>query len=388
MIAQERVVEALRRALASNRVAHAYLFHGPEGSGKRAAALALAQALECPRRAEGEAEACGACVACQKVERLIHPDVHVYLPLPSDAAEEDAAPRLERLAENPYAAVDFRRRPSLDDPAKTSNKRPFYSVDRVREITRSLRFAPAEGRHKVAVMTDVDTMNEAAANAFLKALEEPTPRTVLVLTTEHLDSLLPTIVSRCQRLRFDPLPAEALEAALAEREGLEPERAALLARMADGSYARALALAESDDLARSRAFVLEFLRAAFSGRTDRLAELVEEMTKGGREPVKALLELMMRWVRDLLLSRALGPEAPLVNIDQQEAVRSFVANLPEARLDAMAALLEQAGTLVERNVSVQLVLTVLADALREAMRGRPRTRLYTPLDELRVASYE
>src|SRR5690606_495654 len=165
VIGQERVVEALGRALASGRVAHAYLFHGPEGTGKRAAALALAQALQCQRRAEGEADACGACPACQKVARLIHPDVHVYLPQPADAAEEDVAARLQRLAENPYAEVDFRRRPNLDDPSKTSNKQAIYSVDRVRDVTRDLRFAPAEGRYKVAVLTDADTMNVSAANA-------------------------------------------------------------------------------------------------------------------------------------------------------------------------------------------------------------------------------
>src|SRR5690554_3711142 len=96
VIDQERAVETLRRALASGRVAHAYLFHGPDGVGKRAAALAFAQALECQRRPAGEADPCGACPACQKVAKMLHPDVLLYFPQPNDADAEDVAARLQR----------------------------------------------------------------------------------------------------------------------------------------------------------------------------------------------------------------------------------------------------------------------------------------------------
>ncbi len=381
VIGQPRAVDALRRAVASGRVPHAYLFVGPEGTGKRAAALALAQALECERRADGEADPCGACPPCQKVRRMVHPDVHVYLPQPKDAAAADVAERLRRLGGDPYAEVGFGRRPSLDDPAKTSGKQALYAVARVREIGRDLRYRPAEGRRKVAVLTDADRMNEAAANAFLKGLEEPTPSTVLVLTAPRPDRLLPTILSRCQRLRFDPLPPEAVEAALVERRGTEPAQAALLARMADGSYTRALELADSPALAERRGQVLAFFRAAFTGRTGPLDDLVETLAKAGREPLKGVLALMLTWVRDLVLARAMGADAALVNVDQREAVIRFVEHLPDARLGLMAGLVEQAAELVERNVNATLVLTVLADALGAAMRGEERTALFAPLAE-------
>jgi DNA polymerase-3 subunit delta' len=379
VIGQERAVETLQRALATERVAHAYLFHGPDGVGKRAAALAFAQTLECQRRAPGEADACGTCTACQKVARMLHPDVHLYLPQPNDADAEDVGVRLQRLAENPYAEVDFRRRPSLDDPSKSSNKQTIYNVGRIREITHDLRYSPAEGRFKVAVLTDADAMNEASANAFLKGLEEPTERTVLILTAGRPDRLLPTILSRCQRLRFDVLPADLIERALGEREGLEPERAALLARMADGSYTRALTLAGSEDLARQRAHVVAFFRAAFTGSGAALDDLVADLAGLGREGLKGVLHLMLGWVRDLVLARHAGAEAPLVNVDQQASVHRFVANLPAAQLGAMADLVEHALDLVERNVNATLVLTVLADALRAAMRGQERRRLFAPL---------
>lgn len=381
VIDQERAVETLRRALASGRVAHAYLFHGPDGVGKRAASLAFVQALECQRRALDEADPCGSCPACQKVAKMLHPDVHLYLPQPNDAGTDDLAIRFQRLGQNPYAEVDFRRRPTLDDPTKTSTKQVIYNVERVREITRALRYSPAEGRYKVAILTDADAMNEASANAFLKGLEEPTEHTVIILTAGRPDRLLPTILSRCQRVRFDALSAGAIERALVERASLDPEQAALLARMADGSYTRALVLSESEELARQRAHVLAFFRAAFSGSGDAVDDLVADLAGLGREGLKGVLGLMLGWVRDLVLARYTGAEAALVNVDQRAAVHRFVDNLPMARLDAIADLVEHAVELVERNVNTTLVLTVLADAMRAAMRGQDRHRLFAPLAE-------
>ncbi len=384
VIDQERVTTTLRRALAQARIAHAYLFHGPHGVGKRAVALELARALQC---AEGDGgEACGACRACRKVARMVHPDVPVLFPYPKGTDEDDLAARIQRLGDNPYAAVDYVRRPSLADPSAASNKQVMYHIDRVHEdLIRPMSYRPLEGRYKVAIVTDAEYMNEAAANAFLKLLEEPPPRTVFVLTTSRPDRLLPTILSRCQRLRFDPLAPGAIEAALVEREGLAADRAATLARMADGSYSHALDLAENDELMESRDLVLAYFRAAYTQQVDVVSSLIDRIGAMGRERVKGLLRLMLRWLRDLVLYRALGAEAPLVNVDQREAVARFCENLPEADLDAMIGLVEEAIDLVERNVRIGLVLTVLAQTLSRAMRGDARVKLFVPLPEAALA---
>jgi DNA polymerase III subunit delta' len=380
VIGQQRVVDALECAVAADRVAHGYLFHGPDGVGKRAVALALAQALQCDRRPSGKGDACGECGPCQKVARMIHPDVRFYFAQPSDADEGDVAARLGRLARDPYAETSFSRRPDLSDPGRASNKHVLYTVDRMRdEITRELQFTPAEGRFKVAVLTDAASMNPQAANAFLKTLEEPTPRTVLILTAARADTLLPTIASRCQRLRFDRLPAELIENALIERARVDPGLAPATARMADGSYTNALVLLESDELTERRQQVLTFFRLAFGGHLGPLDDLVQDLSKLRREPLKGTLALMLTWVRDLLLAQTLGPDAPLVNLDQADSVFRFVEKVPGADLEAMACQIEHAIELIERNVNTTLTLTVLADALRDAMHGRPRERLFTAL---------
>jgi len=379
VIDQERVKTTLRRALAQQRIAHAYLFYGAHGVGKRAVALALAQALQCTT--DGP-DACGTCGSCRKVARMVHPDVHILFPYPKGTDEADIGARIQRLGEDPYAAIDYVRRPSLSDPAETSNKQVMYHIDRVHDdLIRPISFKPLEGRYKVALLTDVEHMNESAANAFLKLLEEPPPRTVFILTTSRPDQLLPTILSRCQQLRFDPLAPEAIEAALIEREGIDSDRAAMLARMADGSYSYALDLTENDELMQSRALVLDFFRAAYTQRIDPLDDLINRISSMGRERVKGMLRLMLRWIRDLMLYRARGNDAPLVNVDQRDAAARFCDNLPGAELSVMVELVEEAIDLVGGNVRLGLVLRVLASRLGRAMRGDAGARLFVPLPE-------
>ncbi len=380
---QERVVQTLRRALSQDRVAHAYLFHGPEGVGKRAVALEMARALQCT---ELEDEACDQCQACRKTRRMVHPDVHMHLPHPwseeADRDEEDIGQRIQRLGENPYAAVDFVRRPSLSDPTETSNKQVLYRIDQVRQdLIKPMSLARGEGNYKVNILMDVEKMREEAANAFLKLLEEPPPQTVFLLTTSRPEQLLPTILSRCQRLRFDPLLPESIEEALVERNEMEPDAAAMLARMADGSYSHALELAHNEALMTSRELVLDYFRAAYTQKVESLTGVIQTLSNKGREQVKTVLQLMLRWVRDLLLYRSMGEDAPLVNVDQKEAVARFCKNLPEADLEGMVGLVEEAIHLTERNVQVSLVLTALGQSLGRAMRGGTVDSLYVPLPE-------
>ncbi len=383
---QERVVETLRRALSQERVAHAYLLHGPDGVGKRAVALELARALQCT---EQTAEACGECRACQKTHRMVHPDVHVLFPYPSDVDESDVAERIKRFGENPYAVVDFERRPSLSDPEESSNKQVMYHLHRVEEeLIDPIKYRPGEGDYQVFIVTDAEKMNRKAANTFLKALEEPPPQTVFLLTTDRPEQLLPTILSRCQRLRFDPLLPESIEEALIERKDADPNAAAMLARMADGSYSHALDLLQNEVLMTSRELVLDYFRAAYTQKVDSLTSCVQDISNQGREQVKSILRLMLRWVRDLMLYRSMGEEAPLVNVDQKEAIARFCRNLPNADLENMVALVEEAIHLTERNVRRSLVLTALAQSLARAMRGRDSGSLYEPLPDAELQAIE
>lgn len=383
IIDQRRVIQSLESSIESERVAHAYLFHGPDGVGKRAVAMEFAKTLLCER---GGPEACDKCLPCTKVNRMVHPDLHILFAQPSGTEPEDVAERLQLLGQNPYAAVDFVRRPALGDPTKTSNKQALYTVDRMREeVRRTMTFRPVEGRYKIVVLTDADLLRIEASNAFLKVLEEPTSQSVFILTTSRPDRLLPTILSRCQRIRFDPLPPEAIEEALIERDDVDPTFAAALSRMADGSYTDALDLKDNEELMGLRQLVVDFFRLCYAKNIDKLADQIDQMGRLGRDQVKHVLDLMLRWVRDLLLYGTLGDEAPIVNVDQKEAIANFSDNLPDADLEAMASIIEEAMELIERNVHVNLTLTVLSQALGKAMRGRHSGKVYVSLTETVLA---
>lgn len=379
VIGQDRVAGMLSRAIQADRVAHAYLFHGPDGVGKRAMALEFARALECER---GLPEACGTCGPCGKVARLIHPDVHLLFPYPTDTSAGDVAERTRLLAANPYEELDYVRRPSLADAEKASNKQVIYPIKRIHEEVRHvLGFRSHEGRYKVTVMIDCDALNPQAANALLKILEEPTDRTVFVLTTSRVDRLIPTIVSRCQRVRFDMLTADEIRTALVSRMGMPEHEAELRARMADGSYSRALRLAGNPELTLHRNKLIDLLRHVYTGADEKTIELVEEFAGLGREQLKGVLLLLLQWVRDVLLQRDLGDDASVANVDQRAALTRFVANLPTANLESMTAVIESAQWLLERNVNLMLLLLNLADALAHCMKGEALQSLSVSLIE-------
>jgi DNA polymerase-3 subunit delta' len=382
VIGQERAVTALRTAVGGGRVAQAYLFHGPEGSGKRAAALALARAVLCERRGTAGApadDACGECPACLRVRHMTHPDLRFLFPRPKEADASDVGARLALLADSPYTVIDYRRRPSLDG-RRTQNKQSIYSIDMINvDLRRALSLHPVEGRATVAVLCDAEAMNDAAANSFLRLLEEPRPHVTLVLTTERPDKLLPTVLSRCQRVRFEPLGPEEIEAALVSREAIAPARAAVAARLADGSYTRARALAEGDDVQELRDRAVDFTRAALELRPSEMPAIVEATAALGREPLKGFLAQLLSWVRDLVLARTLGREAPVVNVDRAESLREVLERAPRARFDLVARHVEDAADMLERNVHSGLLVSTLAFSLHDALAGRPRERLSAPL---------
>lgn len=369
IIGQRRVQDSLHRALASGRVAHAYLFHGPDGSGKAAAALAFARALQCTEPREGDA--CGTCMACQKSQRGVHPDIHVLMPVTKDTDDEERGQRTQLLWEDPYQPADLQSLPSLDGKAAASNKQILYSRENVEQwLHRPMSFHRVEGQYRIAVLLAADKMRDEAANAFLKLLEEPGDRSVFILVTTRVDHLLPTILSRCQQIRFDPLDRSVIEQAMRDR-GADPSLAAMLARMSGGSLRRAIALAADEDMMSVRDDVMQFLRKSYQGKGDSVVALVDQMARPGREAVKFQLDLLLGILRDLLLMQQVGDEELVVNIDQIDALSKFAANLPDARLDLMVRSVEQTMGLVERNVNVRLALITLSRSLRLGMRGEP-----------------
>jgi DNA polymerase-3 subunit delta' len=268
--AQPTAVETLRRALAGGRVHHAYLFDGPDGVGKERTAFGLAQALVCERRAEGSSEACGECRACVRAilregdSRPLHPDVVV----------------LERGLYDPVAIG--RKSPETQD----------ISIDQVRTLVLArAAFAPLEGRAKVFIVRRAEELSISAANALLKTLEEPGARTHFLLLSATADSLLPTIRSRTQRLRFGALP-DAVVTELLVARGVERALAEETARLAGGSMATAMTLGDPDASAQREEFVSRALASLDAKDLGGALELAEEAKKGDKGTLVVQIEAL------------------------------------------------------------------------------------------------
>jgi len=376
IIAQENAQEFLRRAKQNARVAHAYLFHGPEGSGKEALALLAAQTFFCAashsqpaappatislfdepatkpavRAGANAALACGNCSACRRVAEMMHPDVRVIFPRAASAGEDERTEVLRSLATNPYR----RLRPW---------ENPTMLIDDIRALKRDFGMTSYEGHGFVALILEADRMKAEAANALLKILEEPPPQTLMILTATSLDSILPTIVSRCQPVRLLVLTRAQIVAALREKHGVPAERTEFIAKLANGNLRRALELLDEDvDTRRQQA--VAFLRMAFRfnkpvEQMDFLNALVREHD---RRDLRQLLEFCALWIRDgyVLKVLASSPQASaaIINTDQERQLSDLIKNLPEFDFPGVIAELELAMECLDRYVQPWLVLMVL-----------------------------
>lgn len=273
VLAQETALRTIDWALASGRIHHAYLFAGPDGVGKELAAFGLAQALVCehrkdeggggsPRLRGGEdrapsARACGTCSACtravprEETRRPLHPDVVV----------------IERGLYAPQSLG--RRTPETQD----------ISIDQIRTLVLARSaFAPHEDRAKVFIVRRAEELSISAANALLKTLEEPGARTHFILLSSQPEALLPTILSRTQRVRFAPLPDDVVTALLTEA-GVEAGRARDVTRLAGGSVELGVLFADPDESETRDRFVEGALAATASPGIEQLLALAESAKK-------------------------------------------------------------------------------------------------------------
>ncbi|MDZ7371932.1 MAG: DNA polymerase III subunit delta' [candidate division KSB1 bacterium] len=356
VIGQQHAKDILRQALQSGRLAHAYLFIGPEGVGKEALAMEFAKALLCTGR---EDPPCLQCLNCRRVEQLQHPDLMFLFPAAKEADPDQLRKVLDSFAAQPY------RRQRLS--AVT------ISIERIREVRRWAALKPLEGR-QVVVIGEADRIKAEAANALLKLLEEPPAELYFLLTSSQPEALLPTIVSRCQQIRLHPLSEKEIETALIEREGMDEERARLLSRISQGSYRRALEWAD-EDFGRLRDDVLDLLRASLRTHKARL-ETVEKLAQQyERRELADLLALVMIWFRDAQLLQLFAGDAErfVVNLDRLEQLKRFVDAFETIDYDRIFEYIETSIQMIERSVYQQLVLLVLLSRMRAAVKLKGRS---------------
>src|SRR2546427_2788237 len=337
----EGIRNRLVGAIASGRLPQSLLLEGPRGVGKQRLALWLAQALVCEDRDRGKGEGCGACQHCKLVLSLSHPDVHWFVPVELSKKGADADKQVELVAEALGDELAARReRPLYEPPSGLAS----HNIGSVRLLLRRLALTPALARRKVFILGDAErlvpqTGADAAANALLKALEEPPADTVFVLTATEPEALLPTILSRVVRVRVARLP-DSIVAVFAQRElGLKSQRdVAQRVAAAEGRLGRLLA---TEDRAAGAAAAAERFRAAVQGDpVGRYAFALGQQPFQARGGFTDMLDGLLAQLRD-----------------EARAGRDT-----EKVVEAIAQVLEARG-LAQGNVNPQLVGAVLAEDL-------------------------
>lgn len=326
-------VRALARSVATDRVAHAYLFTGPHAIGKTTLARALAQALQCT----AENRPCGACAACQKIARNRHPDVQIVEGVPVGYKFDEKAPP------PPLRSNDSERR--------------ILKIDQIRAVQHDVSRSPFEGRWKIIILRRFEEANEEAANAFLKTLEEPPSHTRLILTARDASLLLPTIASRCQVFALRPLALAQVESALIERWQVEPAQARLLAHLSGGRLGWAVRASADHALLDARSAQLDALDGVLrEGRAERL-ERAGGLSKE-TDTLPALLEQWIGWWRDVLLVQN-GESARVTNIDRAENLRDHAARFGLEEVHGAVKALRATAQYLTQNVNARLAMEVL-----------------------------
>jgi len=335
LLDQKRPVRLLTAALLSGNLPHAFLFTGLEGIGKKIAATAFAMACNCIKLQERSVnsfdndtpadnldhnaiEPCGRCRSCKKIISKNHPDIHIIKPLGD-----------------------------------------ILKVDQIRELCRKLALKPYEARVRLAVITDAHRLNAEAGNTLLKTLEEPPEHTVFILTALQTSDLLPTIASRCQHIRFNPISRHSLQAYIENHFGLTPGQASAIASISGGSMTRAETMAKKDWMSKRKWIIDEMETLPTRAVNFRLA-FAEALSKN-KAGVFTAFEIMKNWLRDVAVYRHC-PEK-IINMDLTDKIKAASIQTSEGLLISKFKAIEKAEHDIKTNANLRLTLDSLVITL-------------------------
>jgi DNA polymerase-3 subunit delta' len=319
-----RLLSLLARVIARDSMPPAVLMAGPAGVGKRLTAIAIAQAVNCLQpqsSSEFERDACGECASCRRIARGVHPDVIVV------------------------------------EPGETG----AIKIEQLRDVIDRSQYRPFEGRRRVVIIDEADAAGADAQSALLKTLEEPPSASLFILISSIPDALLPTVLSRCPRLRFGPLTAAEVARVLKQEHGYSESDARAAAADADGSIGRALE-SRSDDLTEARDAAQRILQE--TARTNdpvRRINLARDLTEGKGTPAEERNRLAVRLrslgslLRDVGIIASRADRGMLANADLEAQLEKLSSSFDAQRSLRAYAAVDRALAALDRNASAKVV---------------------------------
>lgn len=360
---QDRAIKLLNNSIQSNRISQAYLFHGPDGVGKFTSALYFGMTLNC--LSLSDKRPCGQCASCHKFLELSHPDLIYIFPTPNLKLTEEG-----EIKESKYASEyqEF-----LENRKYTPWKKFYFtsSIEIRKEsiafLQNKLEHAQKESQYRICIIEDADEMNIPTSNSFLKTLEEPPDNTVIILLTTKLQSLLPTIISRCQLVYFQSLSYKVIEDILISKYLIDKPTAKTYSRIANGNLEQAIRLTE-DAKHESRKLMIMFIEAAL--KKDDM--FIINSVGAGKEKYKAelihdMLFHLALWFNDM--AKLYIDRRDINSVDYLELLEKCVQSSQslDTAIPESLTFIDDLHRKIDGNVNMQLITINLYNHLRKVL---------------------
>ena len=328
ILCQERAIEFLKRVISRGKIPHAYLFAGIPGIGKATTALALAEAINCEQQIEGEG--CAQCPSCRQI-----------------------------------AGGNFLDLLMIEPDGQN------IKIEQMRDLNRTLAFKPLSGKYRVSIIRQAETMTDEAANSLLKTLEEPPQNNILILNVTEPQALFPTIVSRCQKVLFRPIPVRAIADWLTVHQALEKEKATVLAKISEGSLGQALRMCDDSFFKMREEYLSDLIQLpdlTSEQALERALQYARKGKKGGADTGNGgadlfdMLSIWKSWYRDLLLVKLECPSNLLINVDFSQKLQKMSRHTNIEHLMESFFIMDQSqrDLLQNRNLDLMMENTLLS----------------------------
>ncbi|MDP4187485.1 MAG: DNA polymerase III subunit delta' [Bacteroidota bacterium] len=351
IIGQQDVKQRLVQSVKENRISHAQLLLGPEGSGNLALAVAYAQFISCADKKDDDS--CGLCPSCRKYQKLIHPDLHFVFPVNSTTSVSDnfIAQWRTTLLDNPYMSLN-----QWYEAIGMDNKQGLIPVRESDEIIRKLNMKSYESEYKVMIMWMPEKMNVQTANKLLKMLEEPPAKTLFLLVSESTGDILPTILSRTQIIKVPGIDNHSLAKALGARFQLSEEATGNIVQLANGNYIRALNLInEGEESAYNFEMFVKIMRLCWKRDVFGINDWVDEISKIGRERQKRFFLNSLRMVRENFLLNLNNEQLIHLTAKERDFSMNFHKFINFKNVEQIALEFNKASADIEWNGNAKIV---------------------------------
>ncbi len=361
IIGHSDLKKRLIQTVKENRVGHAWLFFGPEGSGSLPLALAFASYVLCTERLGDDA--CGTCISCKKVHKYIHPDLHFVFPVnKSKIKDKDTVTCDDYGAEwrtfilnNPYGRVT-----QWYESIELENKQGIISAEESRILGNKLFLKSFESDYKIAIIWQPEKMNDQASNKILKLLEEPPPLTIFILVSENPDILLSTVRSRCIPVKVPRISDSDMHAFISHQFTVSDDHCDEVTRLAEGNYLKMQEVIAEEGSNYNFLKFRDLMRCCFKFNMGEIIKHTEEIASLTREKQKTFLEYGLKTIRESLALHFNQRTLVFIAGEEKTFVPNFAPFITGSNVTALTHELNRAIADIERNANGRIVLLDLA----------------------------